>query len=76
MKNYELFCLDALDQIIRTERFDAENDRDASKKATVHCGDHFVELWANDHRVSRYRPSVHAPACTFIPYRKAVPANR
>lgn len=64
MKHYELFCLDDDDNIIRSEGFEAENDQDASGKATIHCGDHVVELWAENHRVSAFRPSAHAPACS------------
>jgi hypothetical protein len=33
--------------------------------ATTHCGEHSVELWADDHRVSSFRPSVHGPACMW-----------
>jgi hypothetical protein len=75
MKKYQLFCLDHLDHIVRTEDFDAENDADAQEKATIHCGDHFVELWADDHRVSRYRPSVHSPACIWKPSQAATPVE-
>ena len=65
MKNYQLFCLDDLDHIIRAEDFQAENDADASEKATIHCGEHSVELWADNYRVSSFRPSVHGPACIW-----------
>jgi hypothetical protein len=65
MKKYELFCLDADDAIIRTEKFEAHDDLEASQRATNHCGDHAVELWAENHRVSTFRPSAHAPVCTW-----------
>ena len=64
--NYELFCLDSNDKIVRSERFEAENDVDASRKATIHCGGNAVELWADDHRVSDFRPSAHAPAFSWL----------
>ena len=65
MKHYQLFCLDDQDRIIRAEEFEAENDADAENKAVIHCGDHAVELWADTHRVSSYRPSAHGPACSW-----------
>jgi hypothetical protein len=65
MKKYQLFCLDALDHIVRSEDFEAENDARALARATNHCGDHAVELWADNYRVSSFRPSIYAPACTL-----------
>lgn len=67
LKRYQLFCLDELDRIIRAEDFEAEDDAEASRKATIHCGEHSVELWADHYRVSSFRPSVHAPACMWRP---------
>jgi hypothetical protein len=63
MKRCQLFCLDEQDNIIRSEEFEAEDDADTSERATMHCGEHSVELWAEDHRVSSSRPCIHAPAC-------------
>jgi hypothetical protein len=65
MKSYELFCLDEADNIVRAETFKARDDAEASEKAIIHCRDHAVELWADDHRVSAFRPSAHAPACLW-----------
>jgi hypothetical protein len=65
VKKYELFCLDDNDQIVRTETFEAQDDAEASEKATGHCRDHAVELWADNYRVSAYRPSRHSPACSW-----------
>jgi hypothetical protein len=63
MKRYQLFCLDERDRIFRSEDFEAENDVDANEKAIVHCGEHSVELWAGNCRVSSFRPSIHGAAC-------------
>ena len=62
---YELFCLDEEDNIVRSEKFEANNDVEAFESARLHCKDHSVELWAEDHRVSAFRPSAHAPACSW-----------
>lgn len=61
VKRYQLFCLDDRDNIVRSEDFEADNDAEATAKGAIHCGEHWVELWADNHRVSRFRPSAHAP---------------